>query len=535
MVAGTPGDDSIGVLDFGSQLLVQVNNFPAQFIPLAGVTGILVQGGAGNDTLAVSSVIPATLRGGAGGDSLSTQSDNDVLLGGAGNDRIDCQGTGDTAGGGTGNDTLTCNSNGDLLSGDDGDDSLSSVGDRNTLRGAAGNDTVSSVGATNVLLGGGGADSLEATDDGSTLRGGGGEDTLNSVGSNDLLLGGAGNDFVSDVATGDTVDGGAGNDLVQCVGAGCSLLGGDGNDVFVDYGAGDSIDGGTGLNVAASDLSDNLANIFEVFDPAPPSSFTARPAQTSPPAPARHSPSPAGPKDLAGVVASVVGGVLKITGTAGNDSIAVGVDGLGDVTVAAGGSSQTFPLPGIGGVVVSGGAGDDTIRVDPLALLPTTLRGGAGNDSIVGGGGSSVLVGGAGNDTLQGGSDANLLVPGARLAFTGTPTGNDVLIGGPAGSTNLADFSHRTDNLFLSNDGRPDSGDAALGERTTIMPSVQAILSGTADDTVVGTTPGGLLTAGVGHDSLVSGGDNTVLVAGPNGADTVASVGLHDARCCCGT
>jgi len=96
-----------------------------------------------------------------------------------------------------------------------------------------------------------------------------------------------------------------------------------------------------------------------------------------------------------------------------------------------------------------------------------------------------------------------------------------VLIGGPAGSKNIADYSHRTDNLYLSNDGVDHNG-------VTLMPNILNIFAGTGQDTVVGTTPVGLYTAGAGQDSLVSGGNNTILVAGPTGAgeDTVAASGV---------
>jgi hypothetical protein len=116
------------------------------------------------------------------------------------------------------------------------------------------------------------------------------------------------------------------------------------------------------------------------------------------------------------------------------------------------------------------------------------------------------------------------LIPTRRLVFVDGSADSDKLVGGPAGSNNYADFSHRTDNLFLSNDGVDHGG-------VTIEPTVQNIFAGTGQDTVISTTAGSFLSAGFGHDSITSGGDNTILVAGPAGAggDTVAPVGAANA------
>jgi len=136
-----------------------------------------------------------------------------------------------------------------------------------------------------------------------------------------------------------------------------------------------------------------------------------------------------------------------------------------------------------------------------------------------------VLVGGAGNDSLVGGEGVSLLVPGARLAYSNAPTGNDTLMGGSGPS--YADFSHRTDNLYLSNDNTGNSGDTGAGEATVIESSVKNIFAGTGNDTVVSTTPGSFLSAGYGSSQITSAGANTVLTAGPQGAgsDSVTADG----------
>ncbi|HTW93457.1 MAG TPA: calcium-binding protein, partial [Tepidisphaeraceae bacterium] len=335
-----------------------------------------------------------------------------------------------------------------------------------------------------------------------TVGGAGGNDTIVTASSNDSVRGGGGDDQLVAGASDDTAVGGAGNDTISAgSGSGDQLFGGPGDDFFTNAGgSGDSVDGGAGLNFAADNSADLLTNIFETYDDNP---------QAATP-------------DLDTVPDSAGGDDLQIFGTSGNDSITLSDNGQGDlVVVENGGSPQMYPQAGITGILLAGGLGNDTLVAESSVLIPVSLRGAAGNDSLVGGGGDNVIVGGAGSDTLVGGEGTNLLVPTRRVAFEDGSADQDVLIGGPAGSVNIADFSHRTDNVYLSNDGMDHGG-------VTIMPNVLNIFAGSGQDTVVSTSPGSFMSAGTGTDSLVSGGANTILVAGPNGAgeDTVAASGL---------
>ena len=61
---------------------------------------------------------------------------------------------------------------------------------------------------------------------------------------------------------------------------------------------------------------------------------------------------------------------------------------------------------------IHGDAGDDTIRIADSIQLPVWLDGDAGNDTLRGGGGSSLLLGGAGDDDLIAGRGANVLIGG---------------------------------------------------------------------------------------------------------------------------
>jgi Ca2+-binding RTX toxin-like protein len=92
-----------------------------------------------------------------------------------------------------------------------------------------------------------------------------------------------------------------------------------------------------------------------------------------------------------------------LIGESGNDTI-------------SGGWSSDFIRGGVGNDSLYGGAGNDTLlgegSNDTLegGAGNDSLLGGAGNDSLLGGDGNDTLVGGSGNDTLDGGNGIDLIV-----------------------------------------------------------------------------------------------------------------------------
>jgi RTX calcium-binding nonapeptide repeat (4 copies) len=107
--------------------------------------------------------------------------------------------------------------------------------------------------------------------------------------------------------------------------------------------------------------------------------------------------------------------------------------------------------PSIAGFEVNADGGDDQITVARAVMIPVTMRGGSGNDTLTGGSGPDKLLGGGGNDRLVGGFGDDLLVgwmgdddlfggsgddyvgggPGDDLHSGGS--GNDALLTGPTG------------------------------------------------------------------------------------------------------
>lgn len=147
------------------------------------VTSILVNGGAGPDTIGPDTRLgaPWTVNGGGGGDTIQGSNENDKLNGDAGIDDINGEAGNDVIHGGTEGDTLFGNTGRDKLYGETGNDDLD---------GSDGDDLVD---------GGAGRDKLkgEGSDQSS------GDDTINAVdGEKDTVTCG----FGTDVANVDDID-----------------------------------------------------------------------------------------------------------------------------------------------------------------------------------------------------------------------------------------------------------------------------------------------------------------------------------------
>jgi Ca2+-binding RTX toxin-like protein len=140
-------------------------------------------------------------------------------------------------------------------------------------------------------------------------------------------------------------------------------------------------------------------------------------------------------------------GVLTVSGTSNDDHIAIRL-GAGGTTVAVdvnddGTNDFSFPRANVASIVVNGGSGDDVLRIDETFgvftdTIPTTLDGGAGDDTLTGGSGGETLVGGAGNDTIDGNR-------GSDVADMGS--GNDMFVWDPGDGSDTIEGRSGTDTL----------------------------------------------------------------------------------------
>jgi serralysin len=285
----------------------------------------------------------------------------------------------------------------------------------------------------------------------------------------------------------------------------------------------------------------------------------------------------AAPAYAAGTVA-VSGGQLTVTATAGraNDiKILVSganyvVDDRGDWLTAGAGCRSVAPATvwcataGVTRIRVDAGDMDDIIALDDVfglghgVLVPATLIGGPGNDTIYGGAGGDVIIGGdgddrlagvdgndlidggAGNDRLAGGPGGDLLVGGAGDDLLNGGFGNDILYGGDGNDTaeafdaadgsdvfhggpgnDTASCERRAGAVLVSLDGVANDG--APGEGDNIRPDVETVIGGVGDDVLIGNAADNVLIGGPGTDNLIGlAGDDVLYAAdGVSGNDRV--------------
>lgn len=112
---------------------------------------------------------------------------------------------------------------------------------------------------------------------------------------------------------------------------------------------------------------------------------------------------PLEPRETPAATSTLVGGVLTVTGSAGNERISVYAEGS-DLLVLDGTATVTrVGSAAVQNIAVDGGGGNDSIQISNAVLQPSTITAGSGNSKLRAGGGSSVLTGGPGNDVLVGG------------------------------------------------------------------------------------------------------------------------------------
>lgn len=411
------------------------------FDPGGGFFGIIiVDGGAGNDTIVGSLTANQVLWGGDGNDNLTGGNADDKLDGGAGNDIINggggddwiVAGSGaDTIDGGTGNnylvidnstDTANINiayttlTNGTIVGGANNGTTFKNIQSVDFKTGS-GNDKINISAVTTGLNSGVFVDagagnntivgSLTASN---TLTVGDGNNHITGGNSFDRIAAGGGNNIINGLAGNDYVVSGSGDDIIN---------GGDGNDNLIPgYGA-DTIDGGAG--------KDNLTIYADSFDIKP---VTITYTDTS--------------------NGRIIGGLsngttfkniesMSLSTGAGNDYI--------NVSAAPGNNPRNSDGTFARFVDVYAFAGDGNDTIVGGLTATNSLWGGYGNDKMTGGNNVDYLTGGDGNDLLIGGNGNDVLTGGSNNdTFVFKRTGES---GGNWGVDTINDFTVGQDRIQL--------------------------------------------------------------------------------------
>jgi Ca2+-binding RTX toxin-like protein len=235
-------------------------------------------------------------------------------------------------------------------------------------------------------------------------------------------------------------------------------------------------------------------------------------------------------------------GELTIVGTKASDKVALrlqsGQPGVLQVDVGDDGSADfSFERERVATIAVDAEAGDDLVRIDEsngafTDSIPTTIDGGAGNDTIVGGKGIETLLGGDGNDSIDGNGGDDLALLGA---------GDDTFVWDPGDGSDKIEGQDGTDTMRFNGANVPERvALSANGNRLTFLRDPGRVTMDTAgvervdfnalggadvvfvnDLAGTGVTDVNVDLAGTLGGATGDGQADNVIVDGTNGNDTI--------------
>ena len=525
VVQGTSDNDVIHAETIGTSGTVTGLAAVTNVTNLETIDQLVVDGGAGNDTL-IGGAGSQVLHGGDGDDVLQGGAGDDQMFGDAGNDRMvwnPGDGT-DLMEGGDGIDTAEVN-------GGNGAEQFTATANGTRVR----FDRISpapfslDIGTTETLVVNmnGGDDTFSATGNLSPLisvivDGGAGNDTILGGNGNDLLFGGDGNDFIDGNQGADTAFLGTGDDTFQWdPGDGSDVVDGqDGFDTLLFNGANIAEQMDVLANGTRSLFTRNIGNITMDLNSMERININALGGADLITV---HDMTGTGVSEVNVNLAGTLGGPtgdgaadqVIVQGTSGDDVIHAETSGSSATVTGLAAVTNVTNLETIDQLVIDGGAGNDTIF------------GSAGNDFVVGGKGADTAFLGAGDDTfVWNPGDGNDVVEGQdgfdTLAFNGANVAEkvDVLANG---SRTLFTRDIANINMDVNGVERIDFNGLGGADNVTVhdlsgtgVAQVNVKLAGTLDGSAGdGAADQVTVEATSGDDvAVISGDANGVSVAG---------------------
>ncbi|OUD08734.1 hypothetical protein BVC71_12460 [Marivivens niveibacter] len=537
-----------------------------------------ITGGDGNDSM-YGGEGADTMYGGAGDDYIEYGEGADVVYGGDGNDVIDDIGgtaflTGSTIYAGDGNDVAYGTSGNDLIEGGAGNDNLF---------GEIGDDTMWGGSGTDNLYGGEGTDwfNVDGDDDNTNVVGGESEGdwdalylgndasgqgatvtfTGDETGTFDFGTGTSTGNFYEIEAVGmtnadDVVDASAATttQYIYTFSGDDSVIGTQGDDYIWLYDGADTVEGGTGNDAIALGadtdvdtvvMSDGDGNdvVYEFAEPTlnPDGSYTAIDQLDV-----------SGLTDASGNPVNVHDVVVSDDG-AGNavltfpDGTSVTLDGVSPTVMTDPLALIAVGVPASDGTV-SGTAGNDVIDStytgdpdgDMIDDADNVIVGNQANDDIVeAGAGDDTIISGVGNDTIDAGAGIDQIYGGTgddvMYGGDGSDTfnlesgfGNDTIVGGETGETGYGDVLNAaglTEGVTVTYTGA-EAGTISDGTSTATFSEIEAVSTGSGDDTIIGSDANDFFSTGAGADTIDAGAGDDVYEIGTTG--TGAADGAAD-------
>lgn len=224
---------------------------------------------------------------------------------------------------------------------------------------------------------------------------------------------------------------------------------------------------------------------------------------------------------------SLSAGVLTVTGTTGNDVVAISVDRVNPakLKVSEGGVVKRFDRAAVNRIVVKLLAGHDYFSLSDGIATPASVLGSGGRDTLIGGAGNDTLDGGEADDVIDGrtGNDRLLGGPGSD-EIAGGP-GRDTLSYEYALSTFIFGGSRVEYGVVVSLDGLRNDREA-VGE-DVLDTTIENVTGTSFRDEIVGNGAANVLTGLGGGDSIVgNAGDD--YIDGGRGIDTLSGGSGND-------
>lgn len=201
-------------------------------------------------------------------------------------------------------------------------------------------------------------------------------------------------------------------------------------------------------------------------------------------------------------------GELQIVGTSGADNIVVSQQGNRLIRVHASfipeRGGRTFNLADVDYIVAVLCEGDDQMSIAGNITIDSLIDAGGGDDHINGGGGSDIILGRDGNDILNGGGGFDILIGGDGVDRLIGGTGSDLLFGGifaaqSSGGTPTESFVEDAVDLRAIQQAWNDST-ALVGDRADDVSNIDSFLTKLFEDDLPD-----LLTGSSGDDWFLLG------------------------------
>ena len=345
---------------------------------------------------------------------------------------------------------------------------------------------------------------------------------LDGYGSSETLLGGAGSDLLYASAGANSLVGGAGDDTLVSNRGDDTLLGGAGNDLYLINPGPDPVvvDPG-GFNTLDFSIATVPVNINLSLDSGQPQDVDSDNDMV------------ALDGKFDGLISSPKGG--NITANNGNDLIYATtgnttITGGAGIDTLVGGSGNDIIYSTTGNTTITGGSGSESLvggsgnDIIYATTGNTTITGGSGSETLVGGSGNDIIYSTTGNTTITGGSGHETLVGGQGNEIIYSTTGNTTITGG-SGSETLVGGSGN--DIIYSTTGN-----------TTITggSGSESIVGGQGNDIIYTTTGNTTITGGSGSESIVGGQGNDIIytttgnttITGGSGSETITGGSGND-------